>query len=88
MKRNPYRVQARDFINDLFAGVYQNISVVIDESCKNLIKDYNELRDGLDGYVKEYEKDDGVRFERIGHCYDSSVYFIVKILEVLFNKKQ
>lgn len=85
IKRNPSQIKARDAMNDIFAGKHKNIEIIIDDSCKNLISDLQNLKNGVNGILKEYSKNNlGERYEKYGHAYSALVYLLARIFPHLF----
>ena len=89
-KRNPNLLTSRDFIRDLFGGMYDHISIVIDESkCPTLIKDLERMREDKDGKpFKEKITKDGVTFEKYGHSFDWFKYGVISMLENLYSSRK
>lgn len=83
----PSVVKSRDFLNNLFAGVY-DIDIEIDESCKNFIHDLEYAKeDENGGMMKPKKKDEitGQTYEKYGHCLDAFRYLICSIFEKLYE---
>jgi intein/homing endonuclease len=71
-KTNPSNRLRRTFMNRLFAGKYPELEVYISEECVETIRDFEFLKQGVDGgKFKELEKDKstGQSFQKIGHCF-------------------
>ncbi len=92
LKRNPSVMKRRDFMNNIFAGkVYFNglkVSILIDNSMKETIRDMQSLKLGADGKLKNVvkDKDTGISYQDLGHTSDAMEYFVIKILWDEFNK--
>lgn len=91
LKYNPAVLRRRDFMNDLFAGkiYYQELKVVllIDENCKETIKDMLQLKLGAEGKLKKRvtDKKTGLSWEEFGHCADGLEYFCIRLLWDIFK---
>lgn len=92
IKKNPSVMKRRDFMNRLLAGkIFVNglqVVLLIDESCKELIKDMVKLKVGTEGKLKKRVKDPknkDISYEELGHTSDALEYLIVKILEAEFK---
>lgn len=81
----PSRAVARDFMNGIFANRY-NVRYYIDPSCVNTINDFQVIQEGVDGYVKAKGVEDGVKFEKVGHCYDANVYFATMFFDWIYDE--
>ncbi|NCT92934.1 MAG: hypothetical protein GXC72_00795 [Chitinophagaceae bacterium] len=95
LKRNPPILKRRDFMNDILGGrlKYEGLPILlmIDESCKELLKDMLKLKMGADGKklkVKVKDKASGISYEELGHTSDALEYMIVQLLWDEFSKKQ
>jgi len=78
----PSIVKSRDFVNNLFEGVY-GIDVEIDEGCELFIHDLEYTREGPDGkMLKPKYKDPLTKqtYERLGHLLDAFRYLVVQLL--------
>lgn len=73
----------KDFINDVLAGKYPEIELIVDESLTELIEDMEHTKEGAKGKVKELTKDEntGERFEKRGHPSDALEYVVTKIFK-------
>jgi hypothetical protein len=85
-RRNPPLVKRRDFANKMLAEGY-DIRVVIDPNCKELIKDFEFVKEAPDGgKLKEKGKDqNGEIVEKVGHTSDSYEYLICGAFNIYFN---
>ena len=81
----------RDFVDKIlefkkvihYNGKDYTVVIHIDPSCEKLITDMQWLKEGVDGKLKEKEKDEdtGETFEKYGHTSDAMEYLIVELLE-------
>lgn len=92
LKRNPPVMKRRDFMNRLLAGKINfngyKVVLMIDEDCKQLIKDMTKLKVGVDGKLKKrvkHPKNPDITYEELGHTSDALEYFVVKLLEDEFK---
>jgi hypothetical protein len=81
-------LKRRDFIERIMAGkVYldgKKVVIVFDPSCTELIKDFQYLKLGPEGKLKELTKnEEGVRHQKLGHTSDACEYLICSVLEDL-----
>lgn len=83
--KNPPVALSADFINTIYENNYEGISISIDESCKESIKDYTMAQEAADGTMIK-KKTDGV--ELIGHFSDNKRYFLTEIFRSEFRKYQ
>lgn len=89
LNRNPSVVRTRDFVNKIFAGGLP-IEIIIDENCKNLIKDFEFLKEAPDGgklITKATDKTTGQSFEKYGHTSDSARYFLISAFNGMFESE-
>lgn len=87
LKRNPSVVGTRDFANKLFVEGLP-IKILIDNSCKNLIADFEFLKEAPDGgKMKTMAKDPntGSTYEKYGHCSDSALYLWISAFNNYFK---
>jgi hypothetical protein len=84
IKKNPSIRLMRDLINEILAGVYPDIELVIDEGCVNLILDMDTLQTAPDGF--DNEKKNGV--EQKGHCYSALVYLLCVLFDYLLKSNK
>lgn len=87
LKRNPSVSGSRDFCNKIFAGGF-NIEILIDESCKRLITDFEFLKEGPDGgKLIQHHKDivTGQQCEKYGHTSDAFRYLLISAFEGYFK---
>lgn len=87
LSKNPNPFKARDFINLIYGGYWQDIEIEVDESCTELIKDLENVKLGIEGKVKERvnDKATGTSYEKYGHTSDAMTYFIVSVLWDLYR---
>lgn len=87
LSKNPNQLKARDFINLIFAGYWKDIKIEVDTNCSELIKDFENVRLGIEGKVKEKVNDKklGITYEKYGHTSDAFTYLIISALYQLYN---
>lgn len=85
-RRNPPLVKRRDFINKLLANGY-DIRMTINSECKELIKDFEFVRESPDGKkLKEKGKDkNGEIVEKLCHVSDAFDYMVCSAFEMYFE---
>ena len=73
----------KKFLNKLFANKLPNLEIYIDASCTETIRDFEMLKQGINGKLKEKEKDPatGMMFEKIGHTSDAVDYLVCEIFK-------
>ena len=82
LRSAPKMVARGNFINQVFENRVDDCEIIIDESCSELLKDLLNQKEDADGKkLKEKTTQDGISFEKYGHCSDSLDYFICKVLE-------
>jgi hypothetical protein len=92
-RSNPSVLQGRNFMNKILAeveivpGVY--IQLIIDNAMKETIKDFESVKLGADGMLKQRFKDPktGQTWELFGHTSDAVKYLILKMFEDYFKLK-
>jgi hypothetical protein len=87
-RRNPPVIQRRDFINSILEGKTK-YGIIIDERCKNTVKDLTYLKQDSNGQKhKETEKDEltGTTAQKYGHTSDADDYFLTTVLESDFAR--
>lgn len=87
-RRNMNVLKRRDFINDLLEGKkYPDIEICIDESCIELINDFEVVKQDMYGKVKERFNDTamGVSYEKVGHTSDATDYFFTEFFDYLLT---
>jgi phage terminase large subunit len=90
-RSNPSVLQSRKFMNKILAeqeiapGIL--VRIRIDKSCKKLISDFEHVKLGVDGILKERYKDPktGQTWEKWGHASDAIRYMVVKLFEDIFK---
>jgi hypothetical protein len=83
----PGLAKCRDFFNKMLSGGMK-IDINIDESCKNLITDFEFLKEDVNGtYKKPKIKDNitGESYEKYGHCADAWRYQGVSVFKYEFD---
>jgi len=95
-RKNKGVFNRRDFINKIierkliipYNGLDYTVVLIMDESCKYLIEDMQWLKEGLDGKLKEQEKDKetGLKYEKIGHTSDAMEYLVCELLDDYYQK--
>jgi hypothetical protein len=73
------------FINQLLFCTYKNIELVINESCKETIKDLQNVKQESDGTKQKiYKKDplSGINYQEWGHLSDCLDYAITQIFSI------
>ncbi len=86
VRSNPPHSKVRDFMNDCFAGIVP-IEITFDPSMKVTINDMLNLKVGPDGSIfKEYETNDGARYERYGHCSQMVYYLVISAFNSYFRQ--
>lgn len=81
-------LKRRDLVDKIFEGKIPEIEVYFDEEMDETIRDFEFLKQGVDGKLKEKVKDKqtGVTYEKIGHTSDAAEYLICELArEYLFN---
>lgn len=89
LKRNPSVVATRDFMNKIFADGLP-IRIIIDNSCKNLISDFEFLKEDPEGgklIIHVKDPTTGSTYEKYGHTSDSARYFLCSAFDSLFDKE-
>lgn len=78
-----------EFINCIYEGKVQGLSIMIDEECRASVSDYIEVKeDSTGGMLKKKVRDpmNGITYEQYGHLSDTKRYFIVKAFESKYNE--
>lgn len=82
-KSNPSNRLRRTFMNRLFKGTsYPEIEIYISDECVEVIRDFEFLKQSVDGgkfKEKEKDKSTGEMFEKIGHTSDAVEYLICEL---------
>ena len=69
--------------NRIFEGKFPEIEIYIAADCTEVIRDFQHLKQGINGKHKEKEVDKvtGASFEKIGHTSDAVEYFVCKVFK-------
>jgi hypothetical protein len=81
-------LQRRDLMNRLFEGKYPNVEIYFDEGMKETIRDFEFLKLGANGKLKEKATDPqtGAVYEKLGHTSDAAEYMVCEILKHFINE--
>lgn len=83
--RNQSVTRRKHFINKLFGGFFA-VDIEIHPQCKELINDFEFLKEGPDGGKLKVEvKENDMKFEEHGHTCDSAEYFFTSAFNNLFE---
>lgn len=95
-RKNKNVLNRRDFVDRIlekkltipYGDLDYTVVIIIDPSCEYLIQDMQWLKEGLDGKLKEKEKDPetGVVYEKMGHTSDSLEYLVCEMLDDYYQK--
>ncbi|WP_313418813.1 hypothetical protein [Sphingobacterium multivorum] len=88
MRRNPSVLKRRKFIQEILKGGIHFIIIEIDSiGCPELIRDFQYLKLGSDGKLKEVVKDPstGQSWQKYGHTTDAMEYEICELFDDIFN---
>lgn len=88
MSRNPNILKRRKFLQEIFMGGVHFILIEIDPvGCPELIKDFQYLKLGPEGKLKEVVKvpETGASYQKYGHTSDAAEYEICSLFEDVFN---
>lgn len=71
----------RNLINKILEGKIPEIEIYFDEDMTETIRDFEYVKLGPEGKVKEKEKDEstGIPYEKIGHTSDAAEYLICEL---------
>lgn len=72
------------FLNELFSGGVEGVSLKIDPNCHKLIDDFMNVQTDSDGSKlkkRERDKASGQTFEKFGHTSDAFEYFVCRHFE-------
>jgi len=77
-KSNPSVFTRGMFINMVMFNQFKNIKIIIDNRCKETIKDLINVKQSADGGKEKTKKTDsnGIRYEQYGHFSDCLDYFM------------
>jgi len=81
--KNPPVALSAEFINQIYQSNIFGISIMISDTCRESINDYQFAEEAQDGTMKK-KKVDGV--ELIGHCSDTKRYIICEVFKEQFNE--
>ena len=88
--KNPSIISRKEFCNNIFEGIYKDeIEIFVDPKCKELIKDFENLKEDADGKKDKKKRvdpdsDDKTPIELYGHLTDNFEYMIVELQRRLF----
>ncbi|GGH24710.1 hypothetical protein GCM10011418_32810 [Sphingobacterium alkalisoli] len=88
MRKNPSVLKRRKFIQEILKGGIHHIIIEIDPvGCPELIKDFQYLKLGQDGKLKQVVKvpETGATYQKYGHTTDAAEYEICSLFEDTFN---
>lgn len=88
MTRNPSVLKRRKFIQEILKGRIHFIIFEIDPvGCPELIKDFQYLKLGSDGKLKQVVKDPVTQqtFQKYGHTTDAMEYLVCELFDDVFN---
>lgn len=76
-------LKRRDLLDNIFAGKYPEIEIVIDKSCKTTIKDIEKVKQGMNGKVKKRVTNPETKetYEEYGHPTDALEYLVTEIFK-------
>ena len=86
---HPRVLKRKDFINNLFEGVYGDYEIEIDPKCKHSIGDFEFVKEDANGKKskdKTKDPETGRSYEKYGHTSDSFDYFVCELLKPLFSR--
>ena len=83
--KNPPVALSAEFINEIYAGNIEGLSISIDSKCKKSIHDYQFAEEAADGSMMK-KKVKGI--ELIGHLSDTKRYFIMQAFAKEFRRYQ
>ncbi|GEM67570.1 hypothetical protein SMI01S_11760 [Sphingobacterium mizutaii NBRC 14946 = DSM 11724] len=88
MRRNPSVLKRRKFIQEILKGGIHHVIIRVDSvGCPELIKDFQYLKLGSDGKLKEVVKDPVTKqtYQKYGHTTDAMEYLICELCDKLFD---
>ncbi|WP_313515626.1 hypothetical protein [Sphingobacterium sp.] len=88
MRRNPSVLKRRKFIQEILKGGNHHIIIRVDSTgCPELIKDFQYLKLGSDGKLKEVVKDPVTKqtYQKYGHTTDAMEYLVCELCDKLFD---
>lgn len=78
----------RDLMNDIFAGRIPELEIMIDSSCKELIKDCDKVKVDAKGKVKPRETTEELgSHETLGHTSDAAEYIVSEAFKEYIKQK-
>ena len=88
-KMNMGVLTRRDLMNRVLEGKYPEIELYFDEEMTETIRDFEFLKLGATGKLKEKAKDPqtGAMYEKIGHTSDAVEYLVCEILKDYVRKR-
>lgn len=88
-KANPQIKKRRNLVNRILEGKIPEVELIIDEECKNTVKDFSFVKRDVDGGKFKEKVTDKItkkKFESLGHTSDAAEYLICALLpEELMN---
>ena len=94
-KRNKGVFNRRDFVDRIlerklqipYNGEMYTVVLKIDPDCKKVIEDFQWLKEGVNGKLKERVKDPetGATYEKLGHCSDALEALICELFEDYYS---
>lgn len=85
----PAVIMRGNFINTVWEKNFEGLEFLIGDKCKHTINDYMYLKEASDGTkLKEKVKENGVSFEKFGHCSDANDYFLCQAFQGEYTKYQ
>src|SRR5690606_17426225 len=88
MRKNPSVLKRRKFIQEILKGGIHFVIIEIDkDSCPELIKDFQYLKLGSEGKLKEVVKvpETKVTYQKYGHTTDAAEYIICSAFDDIFD---
>ena len=86
-RRNVSVNKRRDFVNRVLEGkaMYggRHIRLMIDVNCAETIKEFQYLKIGINGKLKEKANDNGRVYEKYGHISDALEYLLAEVFQGL-----
>jgi phage terminase large subunit len=86
--KNPNVFQRGEYINAIFSGDVEGVSVLVNDSCENLIQDLLNIKRAEDGTKLKQRVKDKITlqsYERWGHCSDALDLVICQFLKEDFK---
>lgn len=85
--KNPSVPMSGEFINAIFDGIFDDLSISISESCNVSVEDYLSVQKDVNGSIlktRVKNKLTGQSYEEHGHCSDTARYLITDVLKERF----